>query len=52
MDKSKTSILFQVPTNEYYELLKLKGTKRSWYEFFIPKLLEENNIVLIDVPNS
>jgi hypothetical protein len=43
METNKTSILFQVPTNEYYELLKLKGTKRSWYEFFIPKLLAEDN---------
>jgi len=39
MNGEKTSILFQVPTEEYYELLKLKGTKTSWYEFFIPKIL-------------
>ena len=29
MSENKTSILFQVPTDEYYELLKLKGTKSS-----------------------
>ena len=40
--KGKTSILFQVPTDEYYKLLRMKGTKQSWYEFFIPKILKEN----------
>jgi len=39
MNKDKTSILFQVPTEEYYKLLKLKGTKQSWYDFFIPEKL-------------
>ena len=41
MSDNKTSILFQVPTDEYYELLKLKGTKQSWYKFFIPEKLNK-----------
>ena len=39
MSDDRTSILFQVPTDEYYKLLKLKGTKQSWYKFFIPEKL-------------
>jgi len=38
--EDKKSILFQVPSDEYYELLKLKGTKTSWYKFFIPEKLK------------
>lgn len=41
MSNKKISILFQVPTDEYYKLTKLKGTKTSWYEFFIPKVLNK-----------
>jgi len=41
MTEEKTSILFQVPTEEYYELVKLKGTKITWYDFFIPDKLKK-----------
>ena len=40
MDNDKKSILFQVSSDEYYKLIKLKGTKTSWYEFFIPDKLK------------
>ena len=43
MSEPKTSILFQVPTDEYYKLLKLKGTKQSWYNFFIPDKLTKQS---------
>ena len=39
-DEDKVMLQIPMPKKEYYQLLEMKGTKRSWTEFLIEEVLK------------